>query len=68
LRDVIHLRIVHTSFSSQEVMGALAESGQPLSAKQVGEVMVALLRASRPLAAFDTFEAHLEKATIYIYT
>ena len=49
-------------------MGALAESGQPLSAKQVGEVMVALLRASRPLAAFDTFEAHLEKATIYIYT
>ena len=47
---------------AQELLTAIAEHEQPLSVKQVGEVMVALLRASRPLAAYDVFEKYLEKA------
>lgn len=44
------------------VLDAMADYGQPLSAKQVGEVLVALLRSSRPLAAFELFERYLEGA------
>jgi hypothetical protein len=45
-----------------QVLEAMAGHGQPLSARNVGEVVVALLRSSRPLAAFEVFELYLEEA------